>query len=448
MSLPKTRTALYTGLGIVVTIIVMIAVFKPVWTIASDGFGYYEYLRSAVFDKDLNFHNEGNFFASEFHIQENNFYTVPTVTGYYPNPFAIGTAVFEVPWFLAAHAYHHIAHYPDSSLPGFSADYAFFLYAGNICYGLAGLLVTYLFIKKITSQNSALLASVAILFGTGLVYFVIYESIWSHLLAFLCVSAFVYYWYETKDAAPSVRRGIILGLLLGLNFLVRWQNVALVIFLVPDAYRLAKQFTPMAFKQVIATGVTFFVSAVPQLLVWKLIYGQFIVKPYSNSPLIHLASPPVFNFLFSPLHGMFVWHPLYIVAFVGLAYFAKKNPRVGWLFIAFLIVEIYINSAVADWWGGGGGTFGARRMLDYSLLYAVGVAWILQWAASARLARRLLLFVLAALVIINVSLMLQAARGWLDLVNPENGSLGLAVPSPATFVVNSKRLALEFLRIR
>lgn len=450
ISLKKTRyfrTATLVVAGILAAIILMILVLRPVWTIASDGFGYYEYVRSVAFDKDLNFDNEGQFFADEFNVHEKNFYTVPTQTGYYPNPFPIGTSIFEIPWFLAAHAYHHAAGNPDSSLPGFSPDYAFFINIGNIFYGLLGLYITYLFLRKFTRDNITLAAVVVVLFATPLIYFVVYEAIWAHLLAFLFVSTFIYYWHNNRNTV-SLKKFLILGLLLGINFLVRWQNVALAVFLVPEMFELLKQLKLSALRYYAGLVAVFLVTALPQFLVWQLLYGHLIVKPPSNSPLSHLLDPRVFSFLVSPGHGMLVWHPVYIVALVGLIYFAAKNPKVGWLFILFLAIEVYINSAVADWWGGGGGTFGARRMLDYSLIYAMGLACFFGMMAYTRLRSYTVALVMAVLILINISLMAQAARGWLDQINPDNGTPGLAVPSPKNFVLNSKRLAFEFLRIK
>jgi hypothetical protein len=304
--------------------------------------------------------------------------------------------------------------------------------------------VTYLFVKKFTKANTALAAGIVLLFATPLIYLVVYQSIWSHLLAFLLVSTFVYYWYSTQSEI-STKKYIVLGLLLGLNFLVRWQNCLLIIFLLPDFLSLLSKRSSL--KYYFYFAFSFLIAALPQFLAWKIIYGHFFLKPPSNSPFSHAFNPAIFSFLASPHYGMLAWTPLYIVALIGLVLFAKKYPRLGWLIFIFIILEIYVNSGVEDWWGGGGGSFGARRMLDYSVFYALGLAYLIEKIKLGKAQVYILSLAAALFVFANLSLMIQASRGWLDAYNPNNGQIGLSTPSFKSFMLNSKKLTSEFSHI-
>jgi len=191
-------------------------------------------------------------------------------------------------------------------------------------------------------------------------------------------------------------------------------------------------------------------AVLPQLIVWKIIYGNYILKPYSNSSFTNLTDPSIFKFLFSTHYGMFFWTPAYFLAIAGLIIFLRDNfirRHYYWfLFGALFLVQVYINSAISDWWGGGGGSFGARRMLDFSLIYILGLAYLFKKISNIKIARICLGTVMLLLTFTNVSLMIQAARGWLDQLNPYSHNYNIAVPSVSDFILNSKRIIREFLK--
>jgi hypothetical protein len=427
-------------LSMLLLVALSVYILKPDWSIRSDGFHYYEYTRSLIFDHDLNFQNENNYYRNTFQVQGKTFYDIPTNTGYYPNPFPIGVGILEAPWVLLVHSIQKLNGITDTALPGFSIYYSIAINIANIVYGFFGLALTYLFLKKFTSWRNSMTVVFTLLFATPLIYFMVYEAIWSHLAGFFAVSLFIYVWYVKQDI-QSVKKYLALGALLGLVSLIRWQNLVLIIFLIPEWVRYFQVSLKKTLYYICSTFVTFFLFALPQLVVWKIIYGHFVTKPYSNSAFIYLLHPRILQFLFSPLYGMFWWTPLYIIAFVGLIYFAIKYPKIGWLFIVFLLLQIYINSSLSDWFGGGlgGGSFGARRMLDYSLIYGVGILYFIKFCTKKYI-RVFLIILMPLLILINISLMVQAARGLINRTNPYTGGSGLALPSATVFIHNSEVL--------
>lgn len=431
---------------LIVGIAGLILILKPDWTIRSDGFGYYQYLRSLVFDKDLRFQNETAFFEKTFQVTEKSFYDTPTKAGYWPNPFPVGLSVLEAPWFFLAHFGHRLFHLADSELPGFSQDYALMLNLGNIIYGLLGLVVTYKLLNKILSAKAACIAVALVAFATPFAYFTTYEAIWSHLASFLSVSLFIYCWFIWREK-KEIKKYLLLGLLLGAAFLIRWQNLLLAILLLPEFY----QYLRASFKPAIKSMLAFFAASLliasAQLVVWKIIYGSFLIKPESNSTFVNLWHPQILPFLFSPLYGMFAWTPLYVIAFAGLIMFAAKNKKIGYIFLLFLIVQIYLCASLSDWWGGGlgGGSFGARRMLDYSVLYALGIGYVYEFFASNKMKKSLFAGIATILILTNVLLMIQAARGWLDRTNPYSNGYGRALPAPLNFLRDSQKIFKELI---
>jgi len=76
--------------------------------IRGDGVGYYAYLRSLVFDRDLNFKNEYSYFEPAFSEDTKPVTTTwakgdVTRTGMVPNTFPVGPALLWSPFYLVAH---------------------------------------------------------------------------------------------------------------------------------------------------------------------------------------------------------------------------------------------------------------------------------------------------------------------------------------------------------
>ena len=99
---------------------------------------------------------------------------------------------------------------------------------------------------------------------------------------------------------------------------------------------------------------------------------------------------------------MFVWQPLLLVGCVGLLMFTRRQHRLGAALILVTLLETYLNSIVADWWGGG--SFGARRF-DWVLPIAVlGIALVFDSLWPRRSARAIICVLLAGLCLFQIAL--------------------------------------------
>ena len=106
----------------------------------NDSVYYFSYLRSAFFDRDLNFENEWA-----------HFYGAPENSPYPVNVFSIGPAILWTPFFALGHVTTLAARFwgYDIDVDGYSKFYQAFVYIGNSLYGLVGVLLTALFLKNI-----------------------------------------------------------------------------------------------------------------------------------------------------------------------------------------------------------------------------------------------------------------------------------------------------------
>ena len=252
--------------------------------IHGDGFYYYAYGRSLLYDGDLDFLNEYDFYRS---VQERN--TLGdgygfdekrlTPTGMVPNPWAVGMAFFLFPFFLAGAGVHLVL----SKFFMVSAVYAGYSFAeqftwlfGSALYGSVGVVIVYSILCKYVEEKIALLATIATLLATNLVYYVVIATWVAHGISFFIVSLYFYFWEYTRQNR-SIWQWWILGILGGLCFLVRWQNILFNIVVVIERiilfYQSFQKITRRQYLKIIQFGGCFIggllAGMLPQLLAWR-----------------------------------------------------------------------------------------------------------------------------------------------------------------------------------
>jgi len=118
----------------------------------------------------------------------------------------------------------------------------------------------------------------------------------------------------------------------------------------------------------------FLLAFSPQRFAWKALRGAWFSPP-AGAHGATFGAPPIGDVLFSTDRGLFSWTPLLLLAVIGLMLFARRRPVLGASLLAALALQVYINATVE--WGGHG--FGARRFANCALIFALGLAALLQW---------------------------------------------------------------------
>ena len=132
---------------------------------------------------------------------------------------------------------------------------------------------------------------------------------------------------------------------------------------------------------IVVTGVisAFMFSA--QVVIWK--HGidlergvhkveeraQRIRIPVQTKSETAWLSPPLLKPLFNPLNGLLVWHPVFLLAWLGLALHFRERPRLSIVFLSATLIQVYIISA----WGGQGQSFGGRMFLGTFAYFNLGI---------------------------------------------------------------------------
>ena len=409
-------------LAILLLSLIAMLITHPV--VSSDGYNYYVYLRSAVIDHDLDFHNDFKHFTDIWFWK--TYQPRETPTGYLSNVFSVGPAVLWAPFYLVAHGIILLINLLGGSITadGFSRPYQLAVFLGTNFFAALGFMLTYRLGKTLFRPKAALFGTITVWLGSFILYYTIFEPSMSHALSFFTVSLFIWRWHITRQRR-NIYGWLLLGLAAGLMMLVRWQNGLFMLY--PALESLSLYFGAVRTRHLrrlsdIFTGNIAFLAAaaaafLPQLLAWKIIYGRWLTLPQGGS-FMKWDAPMLLEVWFSTRHGLFAWTPLVYLAAAGWLLLIKKDRQLAGITAVTFLVMSYTNSAIADWWAGWG--FGMRRFDGFLLPFALGLGALLNITAGRykKTVPIIIIFLLSASVIFNFYLLRQVRSGTIHRGGP------------------------------
>lgn len=348
--------------------------------INGDAIQYFAYLQSIAADGDLDFTNDYLRLYANNDPETNVWLRSRTPAGRPPNMMSVGPAILWSPFYLTARA---ILGTP----PGGSREEAWLLASvglAGVFYATLGACLTFMAAARLCSRRAAFWATLLVWLGGPAVYYSTVSPAYSHAASMCVVAAFVYAWIATRGRV-GWPQAILLGALGGLVALVRWQDA--ILLLLPGGDWLAATWSRerrvgALVRDVALMTLTAAIVFVPQNLAWNAVYGSPITIP-QGAGFMKWTAPEVLNVLFSLRHGLFSWTPVMLAAVVGLSWLVRRDRRLGWLVVIAVALAIYVNAAVWDWWAGE--AYGARRFTGIGVLFALGLAALLDTpAVSAR----------------------------------------------------------------
>lgn len=195
------------------------------WDIA----GYYMYLPATFIYGDIRQLGWYPTIDSVYNLSEDHgMYAVNEVpgTGNKVGKYPIGTAIFELPFFLGAHAFTLLSHsYPPD---GYSPPYALALCLATVFWVLCGLFVLRKFLLTYFTEQVVFITLLLIAFGTNLYNYTAFDWGMSHSFSFFLFSAFLYFmqrWY----ASGKMKYLLFLGASLGWIVITRPTNIIIVL---------------------------------------------------------------------------------------------------------------------------------------------------------------------------------------------------------------------------
>ena len=388
----------------------------------SDGFYYFAHLRSLWFDGDQDLTNDYRLLGmgDKVHL------FTPTVTGAAQSAWTIGPAIVWSPFFAVGDRVASMLHASgrDVAVDGTSYPYRQSVCVAGLCWGLTGLFFCYLLAARFTARSWAAFAMVLVATGSFLIWYLVKEPTMTHAPSMAAVAVFTWAWASTRGARPRWQWAA-LGLLAGFMSTIRWQNA--IFALLPAIEWMMALIPPLSARtrrellDHAANGVLFTVAAVvgfvPQMLVWKAIYGHLLaVSPIG--PQIRWWDPHVADVLWSARNGLFATSPVLYVGALGLLLCWRRDRLFTGAALATFGAMVYFNASIQDWWGSA--AFGGRRFDGTLPLLVVGTAVAAESAAAfvARAPQVAVALAGMALVIWNLTFMGAALDGFVRIGEP------------------------------
>lgn len=382
------------GVLLVALALLILTLLGHDFRLASDGVDHFVYLRSLWVDRDLDLAND---YARV--SPRGGSVDPPTPLGRTGNLHPVGPALLWAPLYALADL---LARAAGRAADGDGAPYRNAAALAGLLAGWLGLVLLYRAASRLAGRGPALIAALAVGFGTFLYWYLAFAPTMAHAPAFAAAALVVLLslrpWPAERPA--GLRRAAALGAACGLTALLRWADalVALVPLLVAlPRLRRRAEWRALALEAAVFAACALLAFA-PQMVVWRLLYGSLLTVPQGEG---FLAGAPAWSgVLFSPRHGLFSWSPLLYLGLAGLLLDLRRRPAFAAGSLLLLVALARVNAGTADWWGGA--AFGGRRF--DAALPGLGIGLALAVAGLAR--------VLARRPLAGVALFVAAGVGW------------------------------------
>ncbi len=326
-------------------------------------------------------------------------------TGHHHLKFTYGTALFELPFFLIAHAVAHMSG-GEYLADGYSAPYQLAVQLSTIFFVALGLLFIRRYLLRYVDDISTAIALCVIAFGTNLYFYSTVNAGMSHGYLFFLV-AVILERTDTWHKWPTIQGAFIIGLCAGLVTVMR--PVDGLIVLVPllwncwpaSVFRSKWQLVARHRRHLYLAIVAFVIPILPQLIYWQITTGQLFFYSYTGEGFA-FEPANIADGLFSYRKGWIVYSPLVLLGFIGMALMLRRRSTAGPIVPLLIYFPIIITVIFSweQWWYGGG--FGARPLVGSLPLLALPMAWL-----SKHLVKRSQILWITMLVVIFIGIRLN-----------------------------------------
>lgn len=363
---------------------------RPQGLIASDGKTYYIWLRSLAIDHDLDFRNDYQLIFPPDPVPSDTGLLTPR--GLAVNKYPVGVAVVEVPGFIVGHA---IALLTGAPANGISAPYQFAVVTWLQLFCIAALWALWLALVRLGVNDwiAAILVLSAIT-ATNLIQYIVRPTMpHGPGLGSLCFALFLA--TPRKEAPIRAWRIAAVGALLGLAVIIRATNVAVIAVFVPFLAPLLGG----SKRNWLIFGASLTCVLLIQAGLTSALWGHFAVTGYTQEPFSG-GLRGVVGTLFAARHGLFVYHPWYLLTLILTAFaLLRRDTRsaASGTLAAFMALTL-INGTWWAWWFGD--SFGNRAFIELILPLVVTSGL---WLSRARPLRLVLRFAVPGAVLLSIA---------------------------------------------
>jgi hypothetical protein len=343
------------------------AIFGEGAIIRGDGLGYYAWLRSLLFDHDWSFDNEfDDFNATGSGVPPKD---IRTALGLRTNQWSVGPAIVWAATVVPAHAVL-------AGATGYELPYQVMVGATTLVASIVGTWFFYGLCRQFARSERAALAAAFMTLGTTVLYYGSVDGSMAHGAATAALAGYVWYWLRTYGSSRPTR-WLLLGVLLGVVALMRWQLATYGLLPAGEALLTLRQ---MGWRRTCGLWVLFTIGAVigfaPQMVAWRCVYGSWMTAPVTLTH--HWLRPDFWAVLATTNRGFLYWTPIVGVACVGFG-FARHRPQLALLALAFA-AQVYALASIRGTYVDLGASFGYRYLTESYVALAPGLAILLERA--------------------------------------------------------------------
>ena len=132
------------------------------------------------------------------------------------------------------------------------------------------------------------------------------------------------------------------------------------------------------------------------MIYYKLATGNLFIYSYLGEGF-NFLNPHIFEILFSFKKGLFLYTPLYLLAFTGCIYLWKSKRFMFWSWLVFFFLITYVFSSWSNWWYGG--SFSSRVYVEFVPMFMMLLAFALQHSKN-KVRQKLLLGAVFILIVV------------------------------------------------
>lgn len=375
-----------------------------------DSAGYYYYLPALVIHGDLS--GSDITWMEEARVKYDlsgtlyQFHKVEE-TGNFVCQYSSGMAILYSPGFFAGHLAAKIS---GAEQDGFSAPYQWAMWIWSMVVMFLGLLLFRKFLLFHFDDGLTAVLLVLTTAGTNYLLTVAYGLSTVHCYVFFLYALLLYLVHRWTTTGSLKLLGAV-ALTFGIACLSRPSEM--VAFFIPLFYgvgslnalweRIGYFFRRFGLPLLLVIFIVA-ISALPQLLYWKLCTGHWFFMSYANpAEGFDFTSPHTMDFLFSYRKGWFVYTPLMFIAVLSMVGLWKWKRDLFWAVALFSIANVYFLSSWSSWWYAQ--CFSQRTMVQSLPVTILPLGFLIHFLRG--LARSIVIGIVSILLITTVFFMWQ-----------------------------------------
>ena len=381
-----------------------------------DAWGYYAYLPALFIHGDLaddlkktvTYRKDGKQVLEK--IQRKEPFEAIASDENYVIKYTSGVAILLLPFFLIAHM---LALILGDGASGFGTPYSWMVFMGSAVYVLLGMWYLEKVLRRYFKPRNVIVATLIILFGTNLYYFLVRNSIMAHPLLFALYCFLIYFSDERHRSGNTARHAGAIGLLCGLITLIR--PTELICVLIPllwgvSTFKALGEPVVSWLKPrtlVVVAGCALLIN-IPQLIYWKAASGKWLFYSYGEEGF-NFLHPRTLDGWFAPNNGWLIYTPIMILAVIGLVFMYKKCRTAFWPVTVFFVIHVYVIYCWWNWFYING--FGSRPMIEAYALLSIPLCVLLEKADKKRWTSVVLASAIGLFVFLNQFQTWQHSKG-------------------------------------